>query len=178
MSVKLIAIFIGAYCVYSVMVKLTLSCLGSRFTFQWFSRYITLGVRRKHIYRIAVIALLAALGSIGPFLSFAQQETNSLIGVFTEAPGSSKFVGGQVTITGLSTQEPTTVWPDGYDTKMKKIFANSNLIILQSVGAVGSTDTLYIETKNKRFLVVSVGAMAIVINGNPVTLSQYRGYLK
>lgn len=130
------------------------------------------------MYRIVVIALLATLGSVAPVWSLAQQETNSLIGVFTEAPGSSKLVGGQVTITGLSTPEPTTVWPDGYDTKMKKIFENPNLIILQSVGAVGSTDTLYIETKNKRFLLVSVGAMAIVINGNSVTLSQYRGYLK
>src|SRR5436190_10916808 len=118
--------------------------------------------------RIAVVALVVAIISGTPVSSIAQQETNSLIGVFTEASGSSKFTGAQVTITGLSTPEPPIVWPDGFDTKMKKIFENPNLIVLQSVGAAGSTDTLYIETKNKKFLVVSVGAMAIVINGNSV----------
>ena len=128
--------------------------------------------------RIPVITSLAVVASLTPVSSIAQQEANSLIGVFTEAPGSSKVMGTQLLITGLSTSEPTMVWSDGYDTKMKKIFENPNLIVLQSVGAVGSTDTLYIETKNRKFLVVSVGAMAIVTNGNSVTLSQYRGYIK
>ena len=128
--------------------------------------------------RIAVITFLAAIAGVTPTPSMAQQELNSLIGVFTEIPGRSKVMGAQLTITGLSTVEPTVVWLDGYDKKMKKIFENPNLIVLQFVSAIGSTDTLYIETKNKKFLFVSVGAMAIVVNGNSVTLSQYRGYIK
>jgi hypothetical protein len=130
------------------------------------------------VRRIAIVVFLAAIAGATPLSSIAQQETNSLIGVFTEAPGSPKIIGAQLTITGLFTPEPTVVWPDGYDKRMKKIFDNQNLIVLQSVGAVGSTDTLYIEIKNKKFLVVSIGAMAIVINGKSVTLSQYRGYIK
>jgi hypothetical protein len=118
------------------------------------------------------------MAAITPISLMAQQESNSVIGVFTEVPDKSKIMGAQLTITGLSTLEPTMVWPDGYDTKTKKIFENPNLIILQSVGAVGSTDTIYIETKNKKFLVVSVGATTIVANGNSVSLSQYRGRIK
>ena len=122
---------------------------------------------------IFVIALVTA-----PALSLAQELQNSLLGVFTEAPNSTKLIGSQITFVGLSGQEARMVWPDGYDTKLYKIFENPNLVVLQSVGAVGSTDTVYIERKNKRFLVVSVGAMEIVVNGKPVAVSLYRGNIK
>ena len=128
--------------------------------------------------RIAAITFLAVIASVSPALSIAQQEADRLLGVFTAAPASSKVMGTQLTIIGLSTAEPIMVWPDGYDKKMKKIFENPNLIVLQSVGAVGSTDTMYIETKNKKFLVVSVGAMATAMIGKSVTLSQYRGDIR
>ena len=120
------------------------------------------------------LSLVAATSAHGQ----SSQEFSSLVGVFTSAPDSPKTVGAQLTFTGLNGQEATMVWPDSYGKTMKKIFENQNLIILQSVGAVGSTDTVYLELKNKKFLVVSVGAMAIVLPGKSVTLSQYQGTLK
>lgn len=128
--------------------------------------------------RASAIMLLVAVAISMPLSIRAEQEQNNVIGVFTEAPASSKFTGAQLTITGLSTSEATVVWPDGYDTKMKKIFENSALVVLQSVAPIGSIDTIYIETKNKKFLVLSVGAMAAAVKGNSVSVAQYRGYTK
>jgi len=125
--------------------------------------------------RIAIASLVLA-GVVS--LPLAAQELSSLIGVITEAADSPKVVGSQVTFTGLSGSESTMVWPDGYDRKLIKIYENPALLILQAVGTVGSTDTVYIEKKNKRFLVISVGAMATVVEGNSVSVSQYRGRVK
>lgn len=127
--------------------------------------------------------LFANLLLVATFISLpltirAAHAGNNVIGVFTEASSKSKFVGAQLTITGLDTQEVTVVWPDGYDTKMKKIFENPALVVLQSIAPVGSTDTIYIEAKNKKFLVISVGAMAAAVKGNSVSVSQYRGIIK
>ena len=130
------------------------------------------------MHKLSVVVGLAFAMVAMPLLAQAQQDSNSLIGVFTEAPENQKIVGSQLTITGLATPEATMVWPDGYDTKLRKIFENTTLLVLQSVSAAGSTDTVYVETKNKRFLVVSVGAMAIVVKGRSTTVSQYRGYIK
>jgi hypothetical protein len=104
---------------------------------------------------------------------------NSLICVFTEAPASSASLkGSQFTVTGLSGPEATAVWPDGHDERLKKIFENENLIVLQMVSAWGSTDTVYLELKNKKFLVVSVGALTVVAPINKISFGTYRGYIK
>ena len=120
---------------------------------------------------ILLAASILARGQVTPELS-------SVVGVFTSAPESSKTVGTQLTFTGLNRPEVTMIWPDGIGKTMKKIFENRNLIILQSVGAIGSTETAYLEIINKRFLIVSVGAFEIVLPNKSVTLSQYQGAIK
>jgi hypothetical protein len=128
--------------------------------------------------RILQIAFVTMVVVSSQSLFAAPREATSIIGVFTEAAGSPKIIGAQLVVTGLATPEAMMVWPDGIDTKMKKIFENEFLVVLQSVGAVGSTDTLYVELQNKKFLVVSVGALATAVKPNSVTLASYRGYFK
>ncbi|MGF6638397.1 hypothetical protein OKW38_000476 [Paraburkholderia sp. MM5496-R1] len=133
---------------------------------------------RALVARITIPLLLAITGA-SPQHSLAQPGQNSLIGVVTDAPSSSKWVGGQVTFTGITTAEPTVVWPDGFDEKLSKLFENENLIVLQFVSTAGGTDTFYIERKSKRFLVVSVGTLfAAYLNNKSVSVSQYRGYIR
>jgi len=103
---------------------------------------------------------------------------NSLIGVFSEVPSSSKFKGAQVTFTGLNSSRVTVVWPDGHDEELTKIFENEYLIVLQFIAVIGSTDTIYVEKQNKRFLVMSVGAFTVVAPVNKLSVGIYRGYIK
>lgn len=128
---------------------------------------------RAYLPTLVVCALLATATPVS-----STEDPNSLIGVIVEAPVSSKWAGSQVTFTALASTQPSVVWPDGYDERLSKVFENENLLVLQFVGAVGSTDTVYIERKNKRFLIVSVGAMSIVANNNSTTVSLYRGNIK
>ena len=128
---------------------------------------------RAYFPTLVVCVLLLAAAPLR-----SAEDPNSLIGVIAEAPASSKWVGSEITFTGLVSAQPSVVWPDGYDERLSKVFENENLLVLQFVGAVGSTDTVYIEKKNKRFLVVSVGAMSIVVNKNSTTVSLYRGSIK
>jgi hypothetical protein len=127
----------------------------------------------QDLFRSIVVVFFAAASLASP-LSYAQPDHNSLIGTITEAPDSPKSVGSQVTFTGLVGQEPVMVWPDEYDTKLSKVFESPSLLILQRVGAVGSIETVYIEVKNKRFLVVAVGALGVPA-GSPLKVSQYCG---
>jgi hypothetical protein len=108
-------------------------------------------------------------------------ERNSLIGLITES-GSPKFikVGAQVTFTDLKTDSPTVVWPDSGDSKTTKIFENENLVIIQAVSPVGSTETIYLEKKNRRFTAIAVGAFSIVDKSKAVGVSSttYRGVFR
>jgi hypothetical protein len=125
------------------------------------------------IKAIAASALL-----MGAVHLYAADGPNSLIGVVTEAATSPKLVGAQITFTGLTGSQTTMVWPDGVDSKLTKIFDNGNLVIVQMVGGVGSTETAYLDKKNKRFTVVSVGAFHIPVDKESVTVGVYRGTLK
>ena len=125
---------------------------------------------------LSAIALVTASLVVSQATS-AQEARNSLIGTITEAPDTPKIVGSQITFTGLAAKQVVMVWPDGYDTKLSKLFESPTLLVLQSVGTIGSTETVYIETRNKRFLVVSVGALAVPV-GETVKLSQYRGSIR
>jgi hypothetical protein len=79
--------------------------------------------------------------------------------------------------TGLASSGPSVVWPDGYDKGLTRIFESESLLVLQSVGSAGSTDTAYLEKRNKRFTIVSVGAMAVPI-GKSASVSIYRGTIR
>lgn len=57
-----------------------------------------------------------------PLPGFTQQARNSLIGVIAEAPGSPNRIGAQVTFTGLRSGQAIMVWPDGYGSKLSKLF--------------------------------------------------------
>jgi hypothetical protein len=121
--------------------------------------------------------LLAGLLTIAPVLALATDTPNSLIATITEAPDASGRVGAQVTLTGLTTKHPTMVWPDGHDETMSKLIENETLLVLQFVGAAGSTDTVYVEKKYKRFVVVSVGVLFATKEAG-TTVSVYRGVIK
>ncbi len=127
--------------------------------------------------RKMLLALLLVSSSLHGLVARAADAANSLIGVLTDVPASSKWHGSQVTFTGLASAKPSVVWPDGYDTRLTPIFENDSLLVLQFVGLAGSTDTAYVERKNKRFTVVSVGALAIPV-GSAVSVSIYRGTIK
>jgi hypothetical protein len=127
----------------------------------------------KFIKLIAASALL-----LGATLLYAADGQNSLIGVVTDAATSPTMVGAQITFTGLTDNQATMVWPDGVDSKLTKIFDNGSLVIVQRVGGVGSMDTAYLDKKNKRFTVVSVGAFRIPVYNESVSVSVYRGTLK
>ena len=119
--------------------------------------------------RIALGCLLA-IAAVGAMA----QEQNTVSGVFTESPDNPKLVGAHLTITGLASKHPTMVWPDGSDHKLKKVHHDPALSVLQSVGPTGGTETIYIETNNKKFLVVSVGTTGVA-KGRSATLTSYRG---
>ena len=122
--------------------------------------------------------LLVALLFSPICFSQAAEEPNSLLGVFTEAPDYSKFKGAQMTVTGLNSSHPVVVWPDGYDSKMTTIFDNETLVILQFVASLGSTETIYIEKKNKKFVVVAAAAFTAVLPSGGVKISTYSGFIK
>jgi hypothetical protein len=133
-----------------------------------------------YIFRIATLLLGALLITVA-FAETTMDSKNSLVGVITETSSTSRVTpaGSQVTITSVTTDHPTVVWPDGIDAKMTKIFDNENLLVLQMISpTAGSTDTIYVEKKNKRFTVVSVGAFDIVIKKNSVGVSTIRGVIK
>ena len=125
---------------------------------------------------ISIAALFVALTITAPVPLPAAE--NSLIGVFSEAPADSKFKGAQITFTGLNRSQVTVVWPDGHDEELTKIADSDHLLVLQYVTAIGSTDTIYVEKQNKRFLVVSVGAFAVLAPVNKLSVGIYRGYIK
>ena len=128
---------------------------------------------QRPIMAFVVSALLLGAGHL-----YATEGPNSLIGVVTDAATNTKLVGAQITVTGLSGNQATLVWPDGVDSKMTKIFDNGTLVIVQMVGGVGSTETAYLDKKNKRFTIVSVGAFHIPVDKESVSVSVYRGTLK
>lgn len=103
---------------------------------------------------------------------------NSLIGVFTEVPADSKFMGEQITFIGLGSKQVTAVWPDGNDDKMAKLVASDNLIVLQLVSSFGGTDTAYLDLKHKRFLIVTVSTMFVPIAKDSIHLNSYSGSLR
>ncbi len=113
---------------------------------------------------------VAAMGAMA-------QEQNTVNGVFTESPDNAKLVGAHLTITGLTGKRATMVWPDGSDRKLKKLHQDSALSVLQSVGPTGGTDTVYLETNNKKFLVVSVGTSGVA-KGTSASVTSYRGDIK
>lgn len=119
--------------------------------------------------RIALGCLLA-IAAVGAMA----QEQNTVNGVFTESPDNPKMVGAHLTITGLTSKRATMVWPDGSDRKLKKLHQDAALSVLQSVGLTGGTETVYIETSNKKFLVVSVGTTGVA-KGRSATVTSYRG---
>ena len=127
--------------------------------------------------RKMLLAVLLVGSSLHGLVATAADARNSLIGVLTDVPASSKWQGAEVTFTGLASGQPSVVWPDGYDTRLTAIFENDSLLVLQFVGLAGSTDTAYIETKNKKFTVVSVGALSIPV-GSGASIRIYRGTIK
>jgi hypothetical protein len=120
--------------------------------------------------------LIALLIAVGPAV---QAETpNSLVGVFTEVPADSKFMGAQVTFTGLRSKQVTAVWPDGNDDKMTKLVATDDVVVLQFVSSFGGTDTAYLDLKNKRFLIVTVSTMLVPVAKDSIHLNSYSGSLR
>ena len=124
----------------------------------------------------AVAVMLPVLLLSGSGMS-AAATANSLVGVLTEVPAPSKWKGSQVTFTGLATSEPSIIWPDGFDSQLGKIFEDESLLVLQFVSVAGSTNTVYIEKKNRRFVLIDVSAMAVPI-GKPAGVGVYRGVIK
>jgi len=116
---------------------------------------------------------LLAIAAVGAMA----QEQNTINGVFTESPDSPELVGAHLTITGLTSKHPTMVWPDGSDHKLKKLHQDPALSVLQSVGPTGGTDTVFLETHNQKFLIVSVGTTGVA-KGHSATVSSYRGDIK
>jgi hypothetical protein len=111
---------------------------------------------------------------------YAEPTPNSVIGIFTDTPSESINIkaGTQLTITGLNTNEATVVFPDSFEEKMKKLFEDSNLVVIQMVSPLsGSVDTIFIDKHNKRFLLVASSSV-LVPTGGKMTASQYRGNLK
>lgn len=125
---------------------------------------------------LRVLAACALLHAAVP--TSAAEGPNSLLGVVTEAPADSSFKNETVTFTGLTSNQATVVWPDGGDSKMTRIFDNGSLVVLQMVSTAGSTDTVYLDKLNKRFTVVSVGALRLPVDKASVGVSLYRGFLK
>jgi hypothetical protein len=129
--------------------------------------------------------MLARIGFIIIILVFAVPALagtidgrNSLIGTVTDSPDKDKL-NKQVTFVDLSTDHPVVVYPSGYDYKMTTVFENEDLIVLQFVAdTTGSTDTIYIEKKARRFLIVTVGALEGVVESKPFPVETHRGVIK
>jgi len=102
----------------------------------------------------------------------------NLIGMVTDSPDKDKL-DKQVTFVDLSKDHPVVIYPSGYDFKMTKVFENEDLIVLQFVSYItGSADTIYIEKKARRFLIVTVGALEGVIESKPLPVETHRGVIK
>jgi hypothetical protein len=122
---------------------------------------------------IAIVLLLAV-----PVLAQPFDGGKSLIGTVTDSPDKAKL-NQQVTFAGLSTSHPVVIYPSGYDYKMTTVFENEDLIVLQFIADItGSTDTIYIEKKAHRFLIVTVGALEGVVENKPLPVKTHRGVIK
>jgi len=128
------------------------------------------------LVRIAFI-ILALLFAV-PALAESIDSRNSLIGIVKDSPDKDKL-NKQVTFVELNSDHPVVVYPSGYDYKMKKVFENEDLIVLQFIAIItGSTDTIYIEKKARRFLIITVGALEGVVENKALPVKIYRGILK
>jgi len=128
---------------------------------------------RVRIGFITIVLLFAV-----PALAWSIDGRNSLIGTVTESPAKDKL-SKQVTFVDLRTDHPVVVYPSGYDYKMTKVFESEDLIVLQFVAHItGSTDTIYIEKKALRFLIVTVGALEGVVESKPLPVETHRGVIK
>ena len=122
------------------------------------------------------LTLIACLVFVPHFVS-AQYYKNSVIATIEEAAPLDQAmakVGDHVTITGLDSKVATWVWPISIDQKMTKIGDNNVLMVFQFVSGIGSTDTLYLDKVNKKFLLVSVSTV-LNSSGKPMSFWQYRG---
>lgn len=127
--------------------------------------------------RVSMILAFAVFLCALPARSFDDGFRN-MEGVLTYTSSDfNKVAGGKVIFTGLDGTRPVMIWRDGIESILTKIHSSPELLVLQSVGVTGSTDTVYIEPKAKRFLVVSVGVMAVPV-GSGVKLTQYSGVMR
>lgn len=130
-------------------------------------------------FRSIVFALVAATTAAAVSTPSIAAERPATVGVFTWVePDNPKLVGAQLTATWLSASEARIAWPAGVSTSMTKLHEHANLVILQSIGAIGSTSTLYIESRKKRFILLEVGALSLPSAGGELRLATYRGQLK
>jgi hypothetical protein len=128
------------------------------------------------LVRIGFIAI--ALLLTVPALAESIDGRNSLIGMVTDSPDKDKL-DKQFTFVDLNKDHPVVVYPSGYDYKMTKVFENEDLIVLQFVADItGSTDTIYIEKKARRFLIVTVGALEGVVESKPLPVETHRGVIR
>ena len=113
-----------------------------------------------------------------PALAGSMDDRSSLIGTVTDSPDKDKL-SKQVTFVDLRTDHPVVVYPSGYDYKMKRVFENEDLLVLQFVADItGSTDTIYIEKNARRFLIVTVSALEGVVESKALPVKTHRGIIK
>lgn len=94
-------------------------------------------------FRSIVFASVAATTAAAVSTPSIAVERPATVGVFTRVePDNPKLVGAQLTVIWLSASESRIAWPDDVTTSMTKLHEDANLVILQSIGAIGSTSTL------------------------------------
>lgn len=123
------------------------------------------------------LALLLVSCEIGA--AAAQDLEKDVVGVVSAITGGDKKnLGSTITFLGLSEKKVSVTWPDGYSATLEKLHEDQNIVVLQRLAPVGSTETVYIEKKSRRFLAISVGVLRVSLPNGHVGLTTYEGYLK
>ena len=103
---------------------------------------------------------------------------DGFVGVITKSDEQEK-VGSQIAFANMRTSRPFITYPSGNGAEAIKVFEDNEIVVLFFVAEVsGSTETFYLNKKNKRFTRVEVGALEATVSDSDFLPTVSFGTLK
>jgi len=99
------------------------------------------------------------------------------IGIISKSERYKK--GSQYTFANISSDKPIVTYPSGFGNEAIKVYEDDELVVLFYIASVtGSTETYYLNKKNKRFTLIEVGAFEATVEGKDYIPKVTYGALK
>ena len=121
---------------------------------------------------------LLALLCLSPSLCQAQSRAPDGFTAVVERSQRLK-VGDRIVLANVNTPRPFVTWPSGGGDPTQKVFEDDQLIVLIYVAQLtGSTETFYLNKKNRRFTLLEVSALQATIMDTEFQPTITYGHLK